>query len=93
MIAIRMHSNHNKYLVVSCLLASIIIANYFQSDLLALEVSTPEFKLNSMQSLLDRNDMNVIVINNSNYVTIINQVYQLYNIVDLCLPNTLIVSL
>ena len=61
-----MKHNHNKCLVGVWALGSLILINYFGSDLQALEVSEQTLKIESIQQLIDRQDIDVMVPKNSN---------------------------
>ncbi|CAG2172109.1 unnamed protein product, partial [Oppiella nova] len=62
---IAMKHNHNKCLVGVWALGSLILINYFGSDLQALEVSEQTLKIESIRQLIDRQDIDVMVPKNT----------------------------
>ena len=69
-----MKHNHNKCLIGVWALGSLILINHFGSDLQALEVSEQTFKIESIQQLIDRQDIDVMVPKNSNYDRLLRKV-------------------
>ncbi len=68
---------HNKYLLSLWLISSIILYNHFVSDILSSFVSIKEEYIQSFEQLIERSDINILVVRGSNANNILIKVNKL----------------
>jgi hypothetical protein len=65
---------HNKYLIIVWIFSSIILYNLFVSDILSSIVSKKESRIETFKDLIERTEIEVLVVENSNAYNFIKKV-------------------